>query len=154
MNEATLDQWITMRMLTPEVGEADLDGFRITVVERPIAKFDESDPDFEYTIRITKLRDVAPRRSAAGLSSAELADALRECIPVVDEMFKTPTYTAYGEERLKKAQAQNLHGRYMGLVGRLPARAKEAAKRIYKEKGVEAAIAYAKSVVRPKGKAK
>lgn len=153
MNEATLDRWITMRMLTEEVGEVDLDGFRITVMERPVEKLHFEDPEFEYTIRITKLRDV-PKRSAAGLSSEEMAEALNKCIPVVDEMFKTPLYTAYGEERLKKAQAQNLHGRYMGLVSHLQANAKVAAKKIYKEKGVEAAIAYAKSVVRPKGKAK
>lgn len=55
MNEATLDRWITMRMLTEEVGEVDLDGYRITVVERAVEKLHFEDPEFEYTIRITKL---------------------------------------------------------------------------------------------------
>lgn len=198
MNDATLDRWMTMRMLTPEVGELDVDGYRISVVERPVAKFDEMDPDFEYVLRITKLRvkdtshddhrdslsqwiaaDAAAMKAGAprvayhgsekvradenrrkpapktkGLSSEELADALRATIPVVEEMFNVPPPPTFGKERQEKAERQREQARYMASLRFLPARAKEAAKRIYREKGVKAAIAYAQSVVRPKGKAK
>lgn len=152
MQEATLDRWMTMRMLTPEVGELDVDGYRISVVERPVAKYDEMDPDFEYTVRITKLRDVAPLRRP--VSSDDMADALRATIPVVEEMFNVPLPSTFGKERQKKAERQRDQARYMASLRFLPARAKEAAKRIYREKGVKAATAYAQSVVRPKGKAK
>ncbi len=135
MNEATLDRWMTMRMLTPEVGELDLDGYRISLIQRPVERLHFEDPEFEYTVRITKLRDVAPLRR----SSEELADALR---------------ATFGKERQKKAERQREQARYMASLRFLPARAKEAAKRIYREKGVKAATAYAQSVARPKGKAK
>jgi len=196
MNEATLDRWMTMRMLTPEVGELDVDGYRISVVERPMEKLLEVDPDFQYTIRITKLAEkpkdtwrprtveelgVAfaamkagtprtayhgsekvradenlrkPATKPKGLSSEELADALRATIPVVEEMFNVPPPPTFGKERQKKAERQREQARYMASLRFLPARAKEAAKRIYREKGVKAATAYAQSVVRPKGKAK
>lgn len=176
MNDATLDRWMTMRMLTPEVGELDVDGFRILVVERPMEKLLEVDPDFQYTVRITKLAEkpkdtwrprtveelkVAfaavngqPAPKTKGLSSEELADALRATIPVVEEMFNVPPPPTFGKERQKKAERQREQARYMASLRFLPARAKEAAKRIYREKGVKAATAYAQSVVRPKGKAK
>ena len=98
MNEATLDRWITMRMLTEEVGEADLDGYRITVMERAVEKLHFEDPEFEYVIRITKLRDVAPLLTAFGhemkrrAAAEEMAEALGKCIPVVDEMCKHPPF--------------------------------------------------------------
>ena len=60
MNEATLDRWITMRMLTEEVGELDLDGFRITVI-------DKANPDgktFRFDIRITRLSVSAAEQRA------------------------------------------------------------------------------------------
>ena len=50
-----------MRMLTEEVGEVDLDGYRITVMDRAVEKLHFEDPEFEYVIRITKLRDVPKR---------------------------------------------------------------------------------------------
>lgn len=90
MNDATLDRWMTMRMLTPEVGELDVDGYRISVVERPVERLHFEDPEFEYTVRITKLRDVAPLRRS--VSSDDMADALRATIPAVEEMFKHPPY--------------------------------------------------------------
>lgn len=150
MNEATLDRWMTMRMLTPEVGELDVDGFRISVVERPVAKFDENDPDFAWDIRITKLNvpDTSHAEHMAHLKA--YSDMIRAENPLGEPKKSAPKPDPPPIPKPGNA----MQAKYMTAIRGLPRNAMTVAKRIRKFRGPEAAIAYAQSVVRPKRKAK
>lgn len=81
MNDTSLDKFHQMPMLTEEVGELDLDGYRITVIDKP----NGDGKTFRFDIRITKLVP-AQRRS---LTSEEISRGLKDVVEnVVPKMFE------------------------------------------------------------------
>lgn len=146
MNDTSLDKFHRMPMLTEEVGELDLDGYRITVID----KLNDDERTFHYDIRITKLHvpDTSHAEHMAHLKA--YSDMIRAENPLGEPKKAAPKPDLPPIPKPGNA----MQAKYQTAIRGLPRNAMTVAKRIRKFRGPEAAIAYAQSVVRPKGKAK